>query len=166
MTVKELKRGEGALKMCSFVFNNNYNRYKQFLEEFSQGEHNIDKNFYLVEALASALQRPIILLSTLPEHKENPIIKYNNNIEHKPPLIFGVQKIEGHLVFFCHFNFNKNVTFCLDQHYQKIEIIGYMAKTIPENMQFVLRRQIECTCFVCETVCSSLSAHSCGVKLH
>ena len=52
----------------------------------------------------------------------------------KPPLIFGVYEIDGQLVFLP-FMHNRNVMFSLDHHFQRIEIIGYMAKIIPEGMQ-------------------------------
>jgi hypothetical protein len=133
LAVKELKKDVGALKLREFVFNNNYNEYKKYLDEFIQGQHNVDRHFYLVEALAKALMRPIIILSRLPEHKEKPIIKFNHDMD-KPPLIFGVYEIDGQLVFLP-FMHNRNVMFSLDHHFQRIEIIGYMAKTIPEGMQ-------------------------------
>ena len=133
LAVKELKKDVGALKLRNFVFNNNYNDYRNYLDEFCKGLHNVDKHLYLVEALAKALMRPIIILSRLPEHKENPILKFNYDID-KPPLIFGVLQVEDQLVFLP-FMHNRNVTFCLDDHFQRIEIIGYMAKSIPEVIQ-------------------------------
>ena len=133
IAVKELKGSVLALKMRNFVFDNNYNNYKQFLEEFRKGQHNVDKNFYLVEALAKGLSRPIILISTLAEHKERPIIKYNHDC-HKPPLIFSVEKIENKLVFMPFFH-NKTLTFSLDDNYKKLEIIAYMSKTVPEGFR-------------------------------
>ena len=60
LAVKELKKDVGALKLRDFAFNNNYNEYKKYLDEFIQGQHNVDRNLYLVEALAKALMRPII----------------------------------------------------------------------------------------------------------
>jgi hypothetical protein len=133
LAVKELKKDVGALKLRDFAFNNNYNDYKKYLDEFIQGQHNVDRNLYLVEALAKALMRPIIILSRLPEHKENSIIKFNHDMD-KPPLIFGVYEIDGQLVFLP-FMHNRNIMFSLDHHFQRIEIIGYMAKSIPEGMQ-------------------------------
>jgi len=133
LAVKEIKKGILGLKLRNFVFNNNYHKYKSYLDEFIKGQHNVDRNFYLVEGLAKALYRPIIIISNLPEHKESPIIKLNHGLD-KPPLIFGVHEIENQLVFLPFFH-NRNIVFCLDEQYQRIEIIGYMAKTVPEGMK-------------------------------
>jgi hypothetical protein len=65
--------------------------------------------------------------------KTNPIIKYN--IESiKPPLIFGVYEIDGHTIFTPYFN-NKNSEFNLDSLKGKIQIIAYLAKSVPENFK-------------------------------
>jgi hypothetical protein len=60
LAVKELKKGVLALKLRDFTFDNNYARYREYLEEFKKGKHSIDENFFLIEALALALYRPII----------------------------------------------------------------------------------------------------------
>ena len=132
LAVKELKKGVLALKLRDFVFDNNFGAYREFLDEFKRGKHNIDKHFFLIDALATALYRPIILISALAQHRENPIIKFNYEST-KPPLIFGVYEIEGEVVFMPFFH-NRNVHFVLDDLFQKIEIIAYSSKTVPENM--------------------------------
>jgi hypothetical protein len=121
IAVKEVKSGALALKIRNFVFNNNFNAYKQFLEEFKKDQHNVDKTFYLIETLAMGLSKPIILISTLPAHKSNPIIKYNHD-SIKPPLIFSVEIIKNQLVFMLLFH-NKTMTFNLNDNYEKFEII-------------------------------------------
>jgi hypothetical protein len=103
-----------------------------YLEDFKRGKTSIDDNFFLIEATALALYRPIILVSTLPQHRENPIVKFNMEST-KPPLIFAVYRSEGK-VYFMPFFLNKNVSFILSDLYHKIEIIAYCSKTIPETM--------------------------------
>ena len=134
LAVKEIKKGVLGLKLRDFQFNNNYNLYKEYLEDFKRGKTSIDDNFFLIEATALALYRPIILVSTLPQHRENPIVKFNMEST-KPPLIFAVYKAEGK-VYFMPFFLNKNVSFILSDLYHKIEIIAYCSKTIPETMLY------------------------------
>jgi hypothetical protein len=109
LAVKEVKKGVLGLKLRDFQFNNNYMMYKDYLENFKKGLVGIYDNFFLIEAFAIALYRPVILISTLKQHQENPILKYNNEST-KPPLIFAVYKNEGK-VYFMPFFFNKNVAF-------------------------------------------------------
>ena len=133
LAVKELKKGVLALKLRDFTFNNNYGAYREFLEEFKRGKFSIDENFYLIQALATALYRPIILISALERHKDNPIIKFNHEST-KPPLIFGIYEHEN-TIFFMPFFHNKNVHFVLDHLYEKLEIIAYSSKAVPANMR-------------------------------
>ena len=133
LAVRELKKGVLALKLRDFSFNNDYSKYRDYLEDFKRGKYTVDQNFFLVDALASALYRPIILISTLAKHKNEPIIKFNPESK-KPPLIFGVYE-KDNIVFFMPFFLNKNVTFVLDELYQKMEIIAYFSKTLPPGMR-------------------------------
>ncbi|MFO0001239.1 MAG: hypothetical protein ACK559_08915, partial [bacterium] len=98
MAVKELRKGVLALKLRDFTFNNNYTQYRDYLEEFKKGQHNVDENFFLIEALALALYRPIILISTLAKHRSNPILKFNPEST-KPPLIMAVHKKDNIIYF-------------------------------------------------------------------
>jgi hypothetical protein len=132
LAVKELRKGVLALKLRDFTFNNNYTQYRDYLEEFKKGQHNVDENFFLIEALALALYRPIILISTLAKHRSNPILKFNPEST-KPPLIMAVHK-KDNIIYFVPFFLNKNINFTLSDLYQKMEIIAYSSKTIPENM--------------------------------
>ena len=132
LAVKEVKKGVLGLKLRDFQFNNNYMMYKDYLENFKRGLVGIDENFFLIEAFAIALYRPVILISTLKQHQGNPILKFNNEST-KPPLIFAVYKNEGK-IYFMPFFFNKNVAFILSDLYHKIEIIAYCSKTIPDTM--------------------------------
>ncbi|MFN9899454.1 MAG: hypothetical protein ACK55Z_11820, partial [bacterium] len=104
MAVKELRKGVLALKLRDFTFNNNYTQYRDYLEEFKKGKHNVDENFFLIEALALALYRPIILISTLAKHRSNPILKFNPEST-KPPLIMAVHK-KDNIIYFVPFFLN------------------------------------------------------------
>jgi hypothetical protein len=68
--------------------------YKDYLENFKRGRVGIDENFFLIEAFAIALYRPVILISTLKQHQENPILKFNNEST-KPLSYLQFTKMKG-----------------------------------------------------------------------
>jgi hypothetical protein len=109
LTVKEAKKGILGIKIKDQSFNNYHGKYRQYLDEFETGKHNLDKDWLMAEALAKATHRCIIFISTLPEHKTNPIIKFNVEST-KPPLILGVYLVENKFLF-TPFYFNKNLEF-------------------------------------------------------
>jgi transposase InsO family protein len=161
LAVKELKKGILALKMRDFLFDNNFGRYKQFLDEFKQGKHDVDKNFYLVEALAIGLYRPIFIISSLREHSDNPILKFNHN-SNRPPLIYGLYEVENRRIF-KPFYLNRNITFNLDALKGKIEIVAYLSKTVPEG--FKSRGILDLEVFSILTALYSLSRYISGVPV-
>ncbi len=61
-----------------------------------QGKVGMDPDLYLAEALAMALHRPMIFLSSLERHKDKPIFSFNTESD-KPPLIYGI-----YIVFLCY----------------------------------------------------------------
>jgi hypothetical protein len=93
----------------------------------------MDKDWILLEALARATFRPIILLSSLPEHENKKVIKYNHESV-KPPIILGVYRIEGKIIFTPYF-YNKNLEFCIDSLKGKVQIVANLAKSVPETFR-------------------------------
>ena len=79
IAVKQLKKGVLANKLKDFSFNLNYNAYNKFLNDFLKGKVSMDPDLLLVQALAEHLFRPIVIISTLPRHDSNKILKFNSN---------------------------------------------------------------------------------------
>ena len=131
LAVKKLRKGTILNnKLKDFTFNLNYNNYKEFIEDFLEGKVGLDPDLYLAEALALALHRPMIFLSSLERHKNKPIFSFNPESE-KPPLIYGIYERYGYEIFMPFF-INKHVEFRLDSLKGKVQIIAYVSKTIPE----------------------------------
>jgi Reverse transcriptase (RNA-dependent DNA polymerase) len=82
---KEVKKGILGIKLKDESYNNQHAAYRQYLHEFDNGLQNVDKNWYLIEALAKITHRCVILLSTLKEHE----------IKGVEQLIFNVLKRRG-----------------------------------------------------------------------
>ena len=133
IAVQQLKKGILGIKLKDSQFNNDHFKYKSFLSEFEQGLHNLDPEFLLAKALASATHRPYIFISTLQEHHENPVFKFNTDCKN-PPLIFGIHLVEGKRVFQPYF-YNKNMEFSIDSLKGKVQIIAYLAKSVGENFK-------------------------------
>jgi hypothetical protein len=81
--------------------------------------HGVDSNFIVAQALANATHRPVIFVSSLEEHRDNPIFKFNAD-SIKSPLIFGVYQLEGTMGFLPYF-YNKNLEFSIESFYGKFK---------------------------------------------
>ena len=133
MAMRKLKSGILNNKLKDFTFNLNYNAYHEFCDKFLKGEVGMDPELFLADALASAIHRPMIFISSLKKHVQRPIFRFNHTID-KPPLIYGIYERDGKDIFLPYF-LNKNQEFRLDHLKGKIEIIAYLAKTVPEMLR-------------------------------
>jgi len=133
LATTELKKGILSIKLKDQQFNNNHSNYRTFLQEFERGQHHPDPDFLLIRALAKSLHRCFIFLSTLEKDKEKPIFKINPE-SNKPPLIFGLHPYKNNIIFTPYF-YNKNLEFNIDSLRGKIQIIAYLAKTVPTAYQ-------------------------------
>jgi hypothetical protein len=133
LAVKKVKEGILGIKLKEQSFDNNHVAYQKFLHEYENGQHIMDKDWILLEALALATFRPIIILSSLPEHRDKKVIIYNHESV-IPPIILGTYRVEGQLIFTPYF-YNKNLEFCIDSLKGKVQIVAYLAKSVPETFR-------------------------------
>jgi Reverse transcriptase (RNA-dependent DNA polymerase)/RNase H-like domain found in reverse transcriptase len=161
LAVKKLRSGVLNLKIKDFTFNLNYKDYQEYINAFLEGKVGMDPELYLAESMAQALYRPIIFISTLEKHKNKPIFSYNKDSD-KPPLIYGIYKREGYEIFLPFF-FNKHTEFKLDSLKNKVQIIAYVSKTVPET--FKSRPILDLEAFGILTALYSLQRFISGVKL-
>ena len=140
--LKKLRSGMLNNKLKDFTFNLNRNAYMDFTEKFVEGKVGLDPDYYLAEATAQFLRRPIIFISTLQKHKNKPIFDFNGTLD-VPPLILGIYEREGFEIFKPFFH-NKHVVFKLDSLKGKIQIIAYLAKSVPEAFKSRPIMDIEC----------------------
>ncbi len=99
----------------------NYQNYQEYINAFLEGKVGLDPELYLAEALALALYRPMIFISTHPRHKDKPIFSFNKDSD-KPPLIYGIYHREGYDIFMP-FYFNKHTEFRLENLKNKVQIM-------------------------------------------
>jgi len=128
--VKRVKEGVLDNKLRDFIFNLNRDDYRNFINDFLSGKVGLDSEYILADALAKDLSRPIILVSSLKRHEKQPIIKFNSQST-RPPLVYGIYQRDKHEIFlpFCQ---NREVEFKLANLKNKVQIIAYVAKTVPE----------------------------------
>ena len=117
-------------KILQHQFNNNLNDYKLFTTNFLHNQGPLDNDFELLKALAMALYRTIIVVSSLDIHSKNPIIKFNPHVE-KPPFILGLYK-KSNLFIFRPFFIDKNSDFDVKQ-LEKFQIVHFWSKIIPSD---------------------------------
>jgi len=160
--LKKLKSGILNTKLKDFTFKLNYNAYKEYIDNFQQGKVGIDPEMFLAEALALSLHRPMIFISSLEKHKARPVFQYNHDSD-KPPLIYGIYLRENKEIFMPFF-YNKNVEFRLDQLKGRMQVIAYVAKTVPEA--FKSRPILDLEVFAILTALYSLQRFISGVKVH
>jgi hypothetical protein len=111
--MKKLRSGILNNKLKDFTFHLNYNNYNQFVEDFKAGKVGLDPEMYLAEALATALHRPMIFISSLDKHKSQPIFYVNYDMKSIPPLIYGIYERKGQTIFLPFF-YNNKTEFRLD----------------------------------------------------
>ncbi len=110
---------------------------------------------------AICLSRPITFISTLARHKSKPIWTINPNSD-RPPLILGIY-LRDSTEIFKPFFINKHAEFNMDQLKDKIEIIAYCCKTIPETLKS--RPILDLEVFAILTALYSLHRYISGVKV-
>ncbi len=159
---KEIKKGILGIKLKDQSFNNNHAAYRQFLYEFENGLHSMDKDWLIAEALAKITHRCLIFLSTLPEHTNKNILKFNPESA-KPPLIFGVYREDNKIVFTPFFH-NKNLEFNIKNLKNQVQIIAYLAKSVPEG--FRSRPILDLEAFAILTALHSLQRYISNVRCH
>jgi hypothetical protein len=130
LATQELKKGILSIKLKDQSFNNNHSIYRKYLDEFDQGQHQVDKDLLLVHALAKAIHRCIVIIYDKAPDGSQKIIKFNYEST-KPPLIFGLHHYNNKVIF-TPFFLNRNLEFNLDSLKGKIQIIAYLAKSVPE----------------------------------
>ena len=150
-------------KLKDFTFKMNYNDYKNFVDDYYNGKVGMDPNFYLAEALAYGLYRKVIIISSLERHKDKnkQIITFNPQSD-KPPLIYGVYLRQGCEIF-TPFFLNKNQEFQLASLHNKVQVIAYVSKTVPET--FKSRAILDLEVFGLLTSLYSLQRFISGVKV-
>ncbi len=129
--IKKLKTTLTHHKILDFQFHNDKPAYHKFLSDFTSGTTSVDDNFYLVDILANILNRPITVISTLPQHKGKEIMQFVHHSQ-KPPFVLGAYQ-KNKIIIFRPYYVNRNSSFDLKEIANKFHIVAYHAKTISKS---------------------------------
>ncbi len=111
----------------------NWNNYNDYLQAFKAGKAGLDENFYLAKAVAVYLQRPFIIISTLKRHRYKETFHLNETST-RPPIVLGLIMRQGHEIFIPFF-VNKNSEFNISTLKGLVNIVAYIAKTVPAALR-------------------------------
>ena len=131
LSVKQLKSNIHYLHFSDDNFNSNKSKTNEFLMEFCNGQHTVDKNLLLVEALAHAISRHFIILDSRTDIEEKRVIHFNYNTA-RPPFILGLYEKENKIIF-RPFYVDKDYIYDLTKHRNNFEVIVYYSKKIPST---------------------------------
>ena len=141
LVAAELKKGMLRQQMLDFSFDKKVDDHKFFIKELQAGNILYDKGLYFYEALSKQLQRPITVISSLPEHSDQPIKTFNH--EKKRPIFYfllisnkyGVAVRPGYI--------DKDQCYNISQHRGSMEIIAYLSKSLPAAIKSCHILQLE-----------------------
>ena len=129
----ELKKGITRLQVLDFVCNKNREELHKYYTEISNGFLRYDNKHIIFSAIATALQRPVHVVSALPEHSANPIITYEHDRK-KPPFYFLLsQSKHGPIARPAHLD--KTEVYNIAKHRGTFEIVAFQSRVLPSAMK-------------------------------
>ena len=129
----ELRQGMLRQQILDFSFNNNKQRFTEFIADLQNGNIGYDSGLFFFEALAKVLQRPITIVSALPCHSDKPIKVFNHD-KKKPMFYFFLIETKDGVVFRPGY-LDKDQCYKISKHRGSLEVIGYLSKTLPAPMR-------------------------------
>ena len=118
-------------RLLESQFNNDKEKFQTFLSNFQNGNGPVDDRLYLVEILALVLNRPITVISTLPQHNGNHILQFVNDSQ-KPPFVLGAYYKNNYIIFRPYF-IDRNSAFNLKEIANTFHIVAFWSKAISEK---------------------------------
>ena len=141
-----LKKDILGSQMRDFMLGGNKDRLKQYLLDMKTNcKILIDSSFYIFEALSFILSRPIIVISSIEEHKNEPIQTFRPELT-KVPFYFLIYKVNNVIISRPAY-LDRHETFNLSKYRGSLEVCAYFAKTVPKQMA---------KCHVLEKECLSI----------
>ena len=130
--ISVIKKSELCLNLETFTFLNNKDEYKTFLAKL-ETDGDIDETYHSVDALARFLHRQIIIISALEEHRNDPLLKFNQKIDDKPSFILGLLRTSEGKLIFRPYKTISNDSYDIRKDSNTFEIICYHTKSLPKT---------------------------------
>ena len=129
----EMKKGILRQQMIDFSFNGDKEKFLNYVGNIAKGKIGYDKSLFIFETMATVLQRPITVVSSLKEHRDDPIKRYNHE-KVKPMFYFLLLENENEIVARCAY-LDKEECYRLEKHRGTMELVAYLSKTLPSAMK-------------------------------
>ena len=162
-TVKQIKRSIQGLQIKDFICKSNNTAYYKFLDDLKI-DGPPDPELYTIEALAFVLTRPIMIISSLAKHKDNPVLHYNYQLT-KPPYILGLYERQNHLIF-KPFYMDKDNIFDLKQFKNRFEIVCYHTRALPARKDINTSAIIDSEFYAILSSLQALKKYICDSKTY
>ena len=133
------KKGLMSHKIKTYCFGGHHMQAKNYLQDFQEGKANIDSFLFMMDAVAEAIKRTIILI--ILDQSESVSTKVLN-ANQKSELIIGVYTI-GNKKLFYPFKRVDADTLRVYDFQNRIQICGFYSKSIPQGTSLLDIAQIE-----------------------
>ena len=137
----ELKKGMLRQQMLDFSFDRDKGAFQNFIQDLQSGNIAYDRGLFFFEALAKELQRPITIVSTLDEHRDQPVRTFNH--EKRRPIFYFLLICNKHGVAVRPGYIDKDQCYNISQHRGSMEIIAYLSKSLPPALKSCHILQLE-----------------------
>ena len=131
--VKFIKKDVIGQQIKTYVFSDSIHDYNNYLEDIKNWRILIDSTYYVFDAISQILLRPVIVISSLSEHTEDPIFSFRSDLK-KPAFYFLIYEKMGKLLTRPAY-IDKNRSFDISIYRGGIEIIAYYSHTIPQSIK-------------------------------
>lgn len=128
--ISELKKKISGLKIKHFQFTHSNENYKAFLQEIEKTNSPLDKNNFMLETISSILKRKVIFLRCI---KNQISVETKGEDYTNPPFIIGIHKNNDDISIFRPYFIDKNSEYDLKKFDNRLEIISFFSKSIPET---------------------------------
>ena len=130
------------LQLKQFFLNNSSEELKMYSNDLKQGRFRVDRNLYIIDALAIILQRPITVVSSITDHQNDNIITFNGD-KQRPPFYILLYETKHGLVTRGAY-LDKEECYDIGQHKGALEIVAYHSKTLPDSVKSSHILELEC----------------------
>ena len=133
------KKGLLIQKIKTYCHGGHHNQTKQYLQDFQDGKANIDNFLFMIEVIAEAIKRTIILICA---DDSGSVTTQVLNANEKSELIIGVYTVGGQKLFYPFKKVDADTLRVYDFQ-NRIQIVGFYSKSIPQGTALLDIAQIE-----------------------
>ena len=133
------RKGLLAHKIKSYCYGGHHVQAKQYLQDFQDGKANVDKFLFMMETIAEAIRRTIILITMSDTEAVSTRVL---NANEKTELILGVYTVGDKQLFYPFKRVDAD-TLRVHDFQDRIQIVGFYSKSIPQGTNLLDIAQIE-----------------------